>query len=147
MKVSKILKAVSFVIAVIAVYFFVQVSTNGDGVEGDVEALNSAVAGFISFTNILLYLTAIIIIVFVVLDIVKHPAKLKKSLIGLGIFVALYFVAYALAGDGEVVTSDKVIKAGSDLSKKVSTGIIFSAILGVIAFGGFIVDSVKSLIK
>ena len=147
MKVTKILKFVSLIIALVAVYFFVQVSTNGDGIEGDVEALNSAVGGYIGFTKILLIITAIIVAAFMILDVVKHPAKLKKTLIGLVVFFALFALAYVLADASAVQTSAGLIEEGSDLSKKVSTGIIFSFILGVIAFAGFIFDSVKSLLK
>ena len=147
MKVSKILKFVSLIIALIAVYFFIQVSTNGDGVEGDVDALNSAVNGYIGFTKILLIITGIIVVAFMILDIVKHPAKLKSMLIGLGAFLILLVVAYLIADSKEVITSTEIIKEGSDLSKYVGTGIKFSFILGGIAFAGFIFDSIKSLIK
>ena len=147
MSVSKILKFVSLIIALVAVYFFVQVSTNGDGVEGDVEALNSAVGGYIGFTNILLIVTAVIVAAFMILDVIKHPAKLKKTLIGLVVFFALFGLAYVMADANKVITSSEVIEEGSALSKKVSTGIIFSFILGTIAFAGFIFDSVKSLLK
>ena len=147
MKVSKILKFVSLIIALIALYFFVQVSTNGDGKEGDVEALNAAVASSISYTYILLIITVIIVAFFMVLDVVKHPAKLKKTLIGVVAFLILFGIAYALAGDGKVEVSSGIIEKGSVLSKRVSTGIIFSFILGIIAFAGFIFDSVKSLLK
>lgn len=147
MKASQILKIVSLIISLVAVYFFVQVSTNGDGVEGDVAALNSAVGGFINFTRILLILTVALVVVFMILDVVKYPGKLKKTLIGLAAFAILFFIAYALADSGEVITSSEVIKAGSSLSKNVSTGILFSFILGALAFGGFVFDSVKSLLK
>ena len=147
MKVSKILKFVSLFISLIALYFFVQVSTNGDGKEGNVDALNAAVASSISYTYILLIITVIIVAFFMVLDVVKHPAKLKKTLIGLVAFLVLFGIAYVMADASKVVTSSEVIEQGSNLSKKVSTGIIFSFILGIIAFAGFIFDSIKSLLK
>jgi len=147
MKASQILKIVSLIISLVAVYFFVQVSTNGDGVEGDVEALNSAVGGFIGFTRILLILTVALVVVFMILDVVKYPGKLKKTITGLVAFAVLFVLAYVLADSGEVITSSEVIKAGSSLSKNVSTGILFSFILGALAFGGFVFDSVKSLLK
>ena len=147
MKASQILKIVSLIISLVAVYFFVQVSTNGDGVEGDVEALNSAVGGFIGFTRILLILTIALVVVFMILDVVKYPGKLKKTITGLVAFAVLFVLAYVLADSGEVITSSEVIKAGSSLSKNVSTGILFSFILGALAFGGFVFDSVKSLLK
>ena len=148
MKVPQILKIVSLIISLVAVYFFVQVSTNGDGVEGDVEALNSAVGGFIGFTRILLILTVALVVVFMILDVVKYPGKLKKTITGLVAFAVLFVLAYVLADSGEVITSSAgVIKEGSSLSKNVSTGILFSFILGALAFGGFVFDSVKSLLK
>ena len=148
MKVSKILKIVSAIISIIAVYFFVKVSTNGDGVEtGDIEAVQSGVQGFMTFTFALLALILGIIVIFVVLDLVKHPAKIKKTVISLVAFVVLIFLAYAMADAKEVVLNDETIEAGSSLSKNVSAGIILSAILGIIAFGGFVFDSLKSLLK
>jgi len=147
MKVSKILKFVSLIIALVAVYFFVQVSTNGDGIEGDVEALNSAVGGYINFTKVLLYLIALILIVFMVMDIIKHPSKLKKMIIGVVAFAILFAIALALSKSDRIETSTEVFEAGSKLTKNVGTGIWLSFILGIIAFGGFVFDSVKSLFK
>ena len=148
MNVSKILKIVSAVISIIAVYFFVKVSTNGDGIEtGDVEAVQIGVQGFMVFTAVLLSIILGIIVIFVVLDLIKSPGKIKKTAIGLLTFVVLIFVAYVMADSKEVILNDETIEAGSSLSKNVSAGIILSAILGVIAFGGFIVDSLKSLLK
>ena len=147
MKMSQILKIVSLVIAVIAVYFFVQVSTHGDGVEGDVEALNGYVGGFIGFTRILLILVVAVVVIFMILDVVKYPKKLKKTIKGIVVFFALFGLAHVLADSNEVITSTEVIKEGSSLSKKVSRGIWFSFILGAIAFAGFIYDSIKSLLK
>jgi len=148
MKVSKILKIVSAIISIVAVYFFVKVSTNGDGIEtGDIEAVQSGVQGFMTFTFALLILILGIIVIFVVFDLVKNPAKIKKTVIGLVTFAVLIFLAYAMAEATEVVLNDETIEAGSSLSKNVSAGIILSAILGIIAFGGFIFDSLKSLLK
>ena len=150
MRVSKILKLVSFIIAIVAVYFFVQVSTNGDGDSGDAAldaALNGAVGGFINFAKILLYFIAAIIIVFIVLDIVKHPKKIKSIVIGLVAFAVLFGIALVLSKSDRIETSTEVFEAGSKLTKNVGTGIWLSFILGIVAFGGFIFDSVKSLLK
>ena len=150
---SKILKIVALVISLIAVYYFYQVSSIKGALDGGTPeeevALQSAVGGFVTFTKWLLILVGVIIAAFVVLDIVKHPKNIIRTLIGLGIFVVLYFVSTMMAGSEEVMSADYKVLAeeGSDLSKYVSTGIILSAILGIIAFGGFIFDSLKSLFK
>ena len=143
MRVSKILKIVSLVIALIGVYFFVKVSSGEEGSE----ALSGSVGGFIAVAKWLLIIIGIIIVAFVVLDMIKHPSKLKKSAIGLVAFAILLGLAYMLAGDEQVITNTLTVEAGSSLSKNVSTGIVFSAILGIVAFGGFVLDSVKTLFK
>lgn len=143
MNLSRILQIIALVISLVAVYFFVKVSTGEEGSE----ALSSSVGGFINFTKFLLIGVGMLVTVFMVLGIVKDPKVLKKTLIGLAIFLLLFVVAYVISGDGEVVTSTNVVEAGSTLSKRVSTGINFSMILGGIAFAGFIFDSVKSLLK
>jgi len=146
MNISKILKIVSAVIALIAIYFFVKVATGEEGSE----ALSGNVSATIAFTKAILIGVVLIIVVFMVLDIVKHPKNLKKTIIGLGLFAVLFLLAYMLAGSEEVLASTgrKVLaEEGSSLSKNVSTGIVMSTLLGIIAFGGFIFDSVKSLLK
>ncbi len=143
MKLSRILQIIALVIALIAIYFFVKVATAEEGSE----KLASAVSGSIGFTKWLLIGVGLLVAAFMVLDVVKHPKNLKKTLIGLGIFLLLFLLAYMISDDGAVETSNGVVEAGSSLSKRVSTGINFSMILGAIAFFGFIFDSVKSLLK
>jgi len=143
MNLSRILQIVALVISLIAVYFFVKVSTGDEGSE----ELASSVSGFISFTKYLLIGVGLLVAAFMVLGVVKDPKVLKKTLIGLGIFLLLFVVAYMVSGDGEVITSTGIVEKGSTISKRVSTGINFSIILGGIAFAGFIFDSVKSLLK
>lgn len=146
MNISKILKIVSAVIALIAIYFFIKVA---GGEEGS-EALSGDVSATIAFTKAILIGVMLLIVVFMVLDIIKNPKNLKKTIIGLALFGVIFVIAYVLAGSEEVIASagKKVLaEKGSSLSKNVSTGIVMSAILGIIAFGGFIFDSVKSLLK
>ena len=143
MNLSRILQIISLIIAFVAVYFFVKVSTGEEGSE----ALSSSVGGFINFTKFLLIGVGLLVAVFMVLGVVKDPKVLKKTLIGLGLFLLLFLVAYMISGDEAVTTSTGVVEKGSAISKRVSTGINFSMILGGIAFAGFIFDSVKSLLK
>ncbi len=143
MKLSRILQIISLVIALFAVYFFVKVSTGEEGSE----ALSRSVNNFIGFTKWLLIGVGLLILVFIIMDIVKNPKNLKKTLIGFAVFGLLFLIAYMISGSEAVETTNGIVEAGSTLSKRVSTGITFSAILGGIAFAGFIFDSVKSLLK
>ncbi len=146
MNISRILKIVSAVIALIAIYFFIKVATGEEGSE----ALSGNVSASIAFTKMILIGILILIVIFMTLDVIKHPKNLKKTIIGLVLFGVIFVIAYMLAGSEEVIASagKKVLaEEGSSLSKNVSTGIVMSALLGIIAFGGFILDSVKSLLK
>ena len=149
-KLSKILTLVAGLIGLIGFFFFVRILIEGDDalkVEADLQ--NSILSPFISFSLIILAVTALISVVFSAINMVKHPDVLKRTLMGVGILLVFLVVAYSLADDGEVTSMGKVLEYGEagSISKWVSTGINFSAILGVIGLGAFLLDFVKSLVK
>ncbi|MEE9350223.1 MAG: hypothetical protein V3U80_09260 [Flavobacteriaceae bacterium] len=156
-KISKIFKIIIPVIGVIAAYLLYKVSIlkvptlNTSKEEADVlnAALNDQVAPFMGLTKWMLILVGLLIVAFIIWDVIKHPKNLKRTIIGIVAFVALYFISTLFAGSEQVIATDGKMLAeeGSKLSKRVSTGIVLSAILGIIAFGGFIFDSLKSLFK
>ncbi len=152
-KLSKILTLAVGLIGLIGFVFFARIVIAGDEsiklMLADATISDSHVAPFISFAVILLYVTGIIAVVFSILNLVKHPDVLKRTLMGVGILLVLLVVSYSFADDGAVMSMGKILKDGEagSVSKWVSTGINFSAILGVIGFGAFFFDFVKSLAK
>ncbi len=150
-KLSKILSIVTGVIGLIAIYFLIRIIMVGDDtVKESADVQNSLVSPYITFATIILYITAIIAVVFSLLNLIKHPQLLKKtlmSLVALGILLAL---AYVIADDGATLSASGIVlkdgEAGAT-SKWVSTGIWYSLILGglglVAIFSGF----VKSLVS
>ncbi|WP_372794972.1 hypothetical protein [Lutibacter sp.] len=152
-KLSKILTLAVGLIGLIGFVFFARIVIAGDEtiklMLADATISDSHVAPFISFAVILLYATGIIAVVFSILNLVKHPDVLKRTLMGVGILLVLLVVSYSFADDGAVMSMGKILKDGEagSVSKWVSTGINFSAILGVIGFGAFFFDFVKSLAK
>ena len=136
--ITKYLKFISLVIAVIGFYFFIKILSNG----GD----DATVGMFIGFAKWVLIVTVIIVLIYTIINLLKNPSALKKALfmlVGLGV---LFVIAYMVADGGEVVTKAGTLEAGSK-SKLISASMIFSFILGAIAFLGFIFDSVRNLIK
>ncbi len=116
----------------------------------DASISDSYVAPFISFAVLLLFATALIAIVFSIVNLVKHPDVLKRSLMGVGVMIVLLIGSYLFASDAAVTdVMGRVLENGEagSVSKWVSTGINFSAILGVIGLGAFFVDFIKSLAK
>ncbi len=143
---SKILSIVSGVIGIIAVYFLVRIIMEGDDpITESVDLQNSVVSPYITFATYVLYITAILAVVFSVINLIKHPKLLVRSLISVGFLAVILVIAYMMASDEAVLdVSGNVLKDGEagPVSKWVSTGIWYSVILGGIAiiaiFGGFL---------
>ena len=150
-KLSKILSIITALISLVAIYFLIMIIMEGDdAVKESVDLQNSLVSPYISFAKIILYITAILAIGFSILNLVKNPQLLKKSLISLVALGLLLAISYAMADDGETLNaSGLVLKDGEagTTSKWVSTGIWYSLVLGgvglLVIFGGF----VKSLVS
>lgn len=145
-KISKILSIVTGIIGLVALYFLMMIIMEGDDtVKESVDLQNSLVSPYISFAKIVLYITTILAVGFSILNLVKNPQLLKKSLISLVALGILLAFAYGMADDGETLNAaGNVIEDGEagTISKWVSTGIWYSVILGgvgiFIIFGGFI---------
>jgi Na+/H+ antiporter NhaD/arsenite permease-like protein len=145
-KISKILSIVTGIIGLVALYFLMMIIMEGDDtVKESVDLQNSLVSPYISFAKIVLYITTILAVGFSILNLVKNPQLLKKSLISLVALGILLAFAYGMADDGETLNAaGNVIEDGEagNISKWVSTGIWYSVILGgvgiFIIFGGFI---------
>lgn len=150
-KLSKILSIVTGIIGLIALYFLIMIIMEGDDtVKESVDLQNSLVSPYISFAKIILYITAILAVGFSILNLIKNPQLLKKSLISLVALGILLAIAYAMADDSQTINSaGNLVKEGEAgaTSKWVSTGIWYSVILGgvglLIIFGGF----VKSIVS
>jgi len=148
---SKILTLVAGLIGLIAFYFFIRIMMVGDDtLENDAAAQASIISPFISFAKFVLIATGIIAVVFSLMNLVKHPQVLKRSLLGVGALLVLLVVAYVMASDAAVTDSvGRILEDGEagSVSKWVSTGINFSGILGVIGLAFFLFDFTKSLAK
>ena len=150
-KLSTILSAIAGLIGLIAFYFFVRIMMEGDDpITADESLQASIISPFINFAKFVLIATALLAVVFSLINLVKHPQVLKRSLIGVGAMVVLLIIAYSFASDAAVTDSvGRILEDGEagSVSKWVSTGINFSGILGFIGLSFFIVDFGRSLVK
>ena len=143
-KLSKILTAVIFVIAVIAAVLFISVFI------AEENELYDKVNPLVEFSAWLLYITLTITVVFSVVNIFKNPEEIKKIAINLAILAAVYFIAYFTASDAAVLdVQGQVLEGGESgsVSKLISTIINFSVYLGVIAIAAVGLGTVKTAIK
>ncbi len=143
---SKILTIITAVIGLIGVFLFIRVIMAGD----DSAAVDSSVNAFVYFAKYLLVITAVIALVLSLLNLVKNPQALKKSLIGVAILAVLFAISYAVASDAAVTDSfGNVVKNGEAgaTSKWISALINFTGVLGVLGLVAIGQGFVKSLIK
>ncbi len=150
-KLSKILTIVTGVIGLIGFFYFARIMMVGsESIENDVELQGSILSPFISFATSLLIAIAALSVIFSLLNLIKNPEALKRSLMGLGLLTVLLIIAYSMSS-GEAVTDvmGKVLKDGEagSVSKWVSTLINYSFILGAIGLAFFLLDFFKSLVK
>jgi len=150
-KLSGILTIVAALIGVITFYFFIRIVMVGDDIlETDAAMQASVVSPFISFANIVLIATLAITVVFSLVNLIKHPDVLKRSLIGVGVMAVILVIAYSVAGDGAVTDGvGKILPDGEagTISKWVSTLINYSFILGAIGLAFAAMDFIKGLVK
>ena len=148
---SKILTLIAGLIGAIGFIFFIRVIMAGDdAIENDAAVQASIVSPFVFFAEVVLIATAVIAVIFSVVNLLKNPQVLKRSLIAVGVLIVFLVIAYSISSDAAVTdTVGKVLEDGEagSVSKWVSTGINFSAILGIIGFGAFFIDFVRSLVK
>ncbi|RUA10126.1 MAG: hypothetical protein DSY82_05140 [Flavobacteriia bacterium] len=148
---SKILSIVSGVISIIAVYFLIRIIMEGDDpIIESVDLQNSLVSPYIKFATFVLIITAIIAVVFSLINMIKNPKLLVRSLISIGFLAVILVISYMMASDAAVLNvSGKVLKGGEagSVSKWVSTGIWYSVILGGIAIVAIVGGFLKSLVS
>ena len=134
-KLSKILTIVAAVIGIVGAFFLIRIMSAGsDEVQNSAELQNSIVSPFIFFTQVVLFIAAAAAIIFSVLNLVKHPQALKKSLMMLAVMGVILAIAYFTASDAAVTDiTGKIIKNGEagSTSKWVSAMINFTGLLGL----------------
>lgn len=157
---SKILTIIAGVISLIGVFFMIRIIMVGDdAIESDV-ASQGIVSGFVYFAVALLIIVTLVTVVLSVANLVKNPDNLKKTLLGLGILVALLLITHFTASDqlatdalgdpvvikntsGDIITGEEA----KSITQWVAGLITFTGVLGaagLIAIGSGIV---KNLIK
>ena len=144
---NKIITLVVAVLAIIGLVFALMAMVVDP--EVDLMAANDAASPLVTYSLILLGITAAVAVVGSLFSLFKNPAALKKAIMGLVILGVVLLVSYLFANSDQVIDAkDEVIAAaGSSVSKLTSTGIVFSALLMLVAGVFFVVDLLKGIIK
>jgi hypothetical protein len=147
MKNTKILNIGVAVVMLLGLILWIRTGMNGEDLKGNADLQVSVLDPFYYLTLLLLVISAGAAVVFSVINLVKHPTLLKRSLIGLGAMVVILFVSYLISTGNVVLNHSGKELASADVSKWVSTGIWYSILLGGIGLLFFVVDFIKSFIK
>lgn len=149
-KLTKILKGLVGLIAVVAAYFFIMIISTGDDVIVEGGGSLGIVGPMVSFSIGLFLVVLGLTVLFSIIGLFKKPEALKKTLLGLAVLGVFLAISYGLAADNAVtdVTGEVLPggEAGSN-SKWVSTGIWYTVLLGATAFATIVIGGAKSIFK
>ncbi|CAM1346055.1 hypothetical protein [Tenacibaculum crassostreae] len=146
MKNNRLITIIVALLSLVGIVLFIM--TMGVDTEDKV-AMSDAVSPLVTYSLVLLGLTAGVTVLASIFSLFKNPAALKKALLGILAIGVLFVISYMLSNDGQVVgaSNEIVAEAGSSVSKNTSTGIWLSIILIVIAGAFFVWDLLKGLVK
>lgn len=132
----KILRIAAAVLALIGVVFLVMILSDNTGV----------ISTYLSVAYITLGLAIVFTLLFSVLQLLKNPEALKKTLISLGMFLAVVLISFFISS-GEAVEKAGVEVISAYGSKWVGAGLNTFYILSLTAIGLMIYSGVKKLIN
>jgi len=145
MKLHKILKIVVAVLSLAGTIFLAMIVSKGD------DAIKAGDAGAVDNMSYVAYITLALILLFVVFfviqNLVTHTSSLKSTLIGVGAFVAVLVIAYALTGGDTTQYTYSEGVATDKQSHMVGAGLVAFYVLGTVAILSMLLSSVKKLIK
>ena len=148
MDLYKIFKYVAAAAGIIAIIFLVRMMMiGGDAIQDDPSQQGVANA-FVMFAYWLLIIVAGITIILSVLNLVKNPQNLKKTLMGLAALAVLLAISYFMSsGDNVMDSFGNIVKGGEagSTSKWVGTLITFTGILGAIGLVTIVLGFFKKL--
>ncbi len=148
MNTYKIFKYVAAAVGIIGIIFLVRMMmVGGDAIESDPNKQGVANA-FVMFAFWLLVIVTAITVVLSILNLVKNPQNLKKTLMGLAALGVLLAISYFMSSGDEVLDSfGKIVPGGEagSTSKWVGTLITFTGILGAIGLVTIALGFLKKL--
>ena len=148
MKIQNIIKIISAIVGVLAAFFLLRIIGTGDedikmaATMGDF----STVSPLVELARVVLLITVVITLIFTLLGLFSDPAKLKKALISIGLFLAVVAISYVLSDGAETPLKDGEVLSASG-AKWVGTGIRTFYILAVIAISLMLFSGISKIIK
>ena len=148
MNIQKITTYVSAFLGILGLVFLALIISKGDdAIEMDaMQGEYGSVSLIILLAQIILGLTVAVTLLFSLKNLFSDKANLKKSLMTIGAFLAVFLIAFLLSSGEETPTKDGEFISAFE-AKLVETGIRTFYFLTLIAIGSMLFSSVKKIIK
>lgn len=150
MKNTRILNILVAIVMVFGLILWIRTGmADEDGLKTNADLQASILNPFSYLTFFLMVVSTGAAVIFSMMNIVKHPDALKRSLMGLAAMAIILVVAYLVSSGSGIVMdiTGKEELASATVSRWVSTGIWYSVFLGGIGMLSFVVDFAKSFAK
>ena len=143
MGLHKILKYVALGLGVIGMILLARVIFAGnDAIKASADVQASVVDPYIFISYVVLAIVLVLVLIYVLKGI--FAGNIKKTLMAIGAFLAVFVIAYVLSNGVETPMKDGKILSESG-SKLVGTGLRMFYILTIIAIGAMAWTGVKKL--
>lgn len=148
MNIQKITTYLSALLGILGLIFLALIISKGDdAIEMDaMQGSYGSVSSIILLAQVILGLTVVTTLFFSLKNLASDKAKLKKSLMSVGAFLAVFLIAFFLSSGEETPMKDGEVLSATG-AKLVETGIRTFYFLTIIAIGSMLFSSVKNLIK
>ena len=141
----KILKIVALVLSLAGIGFLIGILAKGDEA---IKAGDNAVVDFMSYVAyVVLFIILLSVIIFVFKNLFSNTGSLKNTLIGIGAFLAVLIVAYAVSGGDTMVYKYRGNPVTEGESHMVGAGLIAFYVLILTAAAAMLFSGIKKLIK
>ena len=150
MGLHKIIKIVALLLSVAGIIFFVMILREGDDVIENRLAAGEDVA-VVNWALYTAYIIFAVVLTFVLIFVLKGilAGDIKKTLIVLGVFLAVIVIAYMLSSGSDVDSLPLVdgVPISESGSKWVGTGLHTFYILAILAIAAMVLSGVKKITK
>lgn len=140
MSLQKIVRLIALLVGILGIVFWILLLGSTDPYT-DI---------MINIAKILVIVTAAVVLLFTLLNLVSHPKKLKKALIAVVSFLIVVLIGYALAKGNNIdldEMAEKGINVTESTSRTVGAGLITFYILAILAAGIMIFSGIGKFFK
>jgi len=143
---QKIITLVAAIVGVISIVFLGSIIGAGDEAVKAGEA-STSVNTFMYIAYLILAVTLVLVVLFTLKNVFSNTSGLKNTLIGVGAFVAVLVIAYAVSGGDTMTYKYNGLVATSGESTMVGAGLVAFYILIVVAAVAMLLGGARKMFK